>query len=60
MKKKSRVTKKVKKTTKKLEGDNNKSLYLCSLEHHEGDWVAYVVRAIKVSDLLSSSSDDEL
>ncbi|KAK9947666.1 hypothetical protein M0R45_003279 [Rubus argutus] len=58
MKKKSRVTKKVKKTTKKLEGDNNKSLYLCSLEHHEGGWVAYVVLAIKVSDLLSS--DDEL
>ncbi|KAK9929985.1 hypothetical protein M0R45_027047 [Rubus argutus] len=60
MKKKSRVTKKVKKTTKKLEADNNKSLYLCSLEHHEGDWVAYVVRAIKVSDLLFSSDDDEL
>ncbi|KAM5578298.1 hypothetical protein ABKV19_008551 [Rosa sericea] len=51
---------KVKKTSKKLtfeleeeEEEANKSLYICFLEHRR-DWVAYVIRAIKLSDLLSS------
>ncbi|KAM5547712.1 hypothetical protein ABKV19_001935 [Rosa sericea] len=53
--------KKIKETTKpKLElelelEEANKSFYMCCLEHGT-DWAAYVVRTIKLSDLLSSSA----
>ncbi|PRQ46419.1 putative kelch-type beta propeller [Rosa chinensis] len=63
MEKAKKITTKKKTRKKKLkltELETNKSLYICSLEHHEGMWVSYVVRAIKLSDLLSSSSDDDL
>ena len=36
----------------------NKTLYICLLEHRR-NWVAYVVRTIKLSDLLSSSPGDD-
>ncbi|KAM5574746.1 hypothetical protein ABKV19_013940 [Rosa sericea] len=56
---KHRKSKKKKRSEKlKLnEEEAKKSLYICHIEHHPGKWVAYVVRAIKLSDLLSSSSD---
>lgn len=41
------------------EEEANKSLYICCLEHGS-DWVAYVIRTIKLGDLLSSSSSEPL
>ncbi|KAM5552596.1 hypothetical protein ABKV19_027100 [Rosa sericea] len=59
---KHRRSKKKKKRSEKLklnEEEANKSLYICHIEHHPGRWVAYVVRAINLSDLLLSSEDDD-
>lgn len=41
------------------EKEASKSLYICSFERHKSDkiWGAYVVRAVNLSDLLSSSND---
>ncbi|PRQ46592.1 putative kelch-type beta propeller [Rosa chinensis] len=61
-KKKKKKTKETTKPKLKLEVEEaNKSLYMCILEHGT-NWAAYVVRTIKLSDLLSSSAvgDDPL
>lgn len=41
------------------EKEASKSLYICSFECNKSDkiWGAYVVRAVNLSDLLSSSND---
>ncbi|KAL6221158.1 hypothetical protein ACLB2K_008910 [Fragaria x ananassa] len=44
--------------SEEAEAERKKSLYICSLEQHEGSSVSYVIRAIKLSRLLSSSSYD--
>ncbi|KAK9929497.1 hypothetical protein M0R45_026593 [Rubus argutus] len=59
------VTRKKKKISLELELEEeeaSKSLYICYLEYRR-NWVAYVIRSIKLGDLLSSSSsssDDAL
>ncbi|XP_004287096.1 PREDICTED: uncharacterized protein LOC101303058 [Fragaria vesca subsp. vesca] len=60
-KKKKKKKKRSKKLKLKLkESEANKSLYICHIERHPGDRVSYVVRSIKLSDLLSSDSVDHL
>ncbi|XP_004298534.1 PREDICTED: uncharacterized protein LOC101313410 isoform X2 [Fragaria vesca subsp. vesca] len=59
-----RHRRKVRKTSNKLkleldEEEANKSLYLCYLEQ-SGDCVAYVIRAVRLSDLLSSEKPSRL